>query len=231
MIPVQTMGVDALVPQPHQLIAEAASSVVAIASVLAVLRLCTKRRIWWPLVIMASGTLVFLHEPLYDHLFGLWFLAEGQRNAVITYGIHVPVWLPIIYVAYYGCSPIWYWTKFEGGMSMRDVFVYFTVSALLAGVAELFYINLVGLYNYQDSQPFMIWNYPVFVAIINGVPPFLAAIILYRLVPLLRGWEHIVLLGVLPFSFASNTFGSGIFYLSARHLSQTPSMPVLSIAA
>jgi hypothetical protein len=114
---------------------------------------------------------------------------------------------------------------------MRVVFLYFTISVLIAGACEIFYINLVGLYNYQDSQPFVVWNYPIFVAIINGVPPFLAAIILYRLVPLLKGWEQLVLLGVVPFAFASNTFASGFLYLAARHSSEHPSPVLLHLTA
>tara|TARA_B110000503_G_C7153183_1_gene416100 strand:+ start:724 stop:1506 length:783 start_codon:yes stop_codon:yes gene_type:complete len=231
MIPVQSIAIDSLVPEPNQLIAEVATAVVAIVSVIAVVRFCIKKQIWWPLWVVVSGTMVFLHEPLYDHLMGLWFLDEGQRNAVTTYGIHVPIWLPIVYVAYYGCTPIWYWHKFQQGMTMPKVLTYFTISALLAGLAEIFYINIVGLYTYQDHQPFMVWNYPIFLAIVNGVPPFLAAIILHRLVPILKGWEHVVLLGVLPFSFASNTFGTGILYLAARHLSVTPPMWALSLLA
>lgn len=231
MIPVQSIAIDATVPEPNQLIAEIATTIVAVSAVIAVIRYCRRRKVWWPLWIVASGTLVFLHEPLYDHLMGLWFFENGQRNALTTYGIHVPVWLPIIYIAYYGCTPIWYWNKFQQGLSMSKVLGFFSISAILAGLAEIFYINIVGLYNYQDHQPFMLWNYPVFMAIVNGVPPFLAAIILHRLVPLLKGWENIMLLGVLPFSFAANTFGTGIFYLAARHLSETPPMWVLSLFA
>ena len=231
MIPVVTSAADSPVPEPNQLIAEVATLLVAIAAVVALLRFCAKNKIYWPLWILASGTLVFLHEPLYDHLMGLWFFAEGQRTAIITYGIHVPIWLPIIYVAYYGCTPVWYWHKFQQGMRMSRVLIYFTVSVLLAGLAELFYINFVGLYNYQDHQPLMVWNYPIFVAVVNGVPPFLAAIILHRLLPILKGWEHLLLLGVLPFAFAANTFGTGIFYLAARHLHETPAMWVLHLLA
>jgi hypothetical protein len=230
MVPVRSISVDHLVPQTNQLIATGVTALIAAASVLAVVLFCVRRRITWPLLIVVSGTATFLLEPLYDHLYGLWFFAEGQWSAVTTYGIHVPLWLPIIYIAYYGCSTIWYWSTFERGISMPRVFVYFTLSVLLAGTAEVFYINVVGLYNYQDAQPFVVWNYPVFVAIINGVPPFLAAIILYRLVPLLKGWENVALLGVLPFAFASNTFGSGFLYLAARHSSEYPS-PVLVRAA
>jgi hypothetical protein len=231
MIPVKSLSVDHLVPQTNQFIATGLTTLIAAVSVLAVLVFCVRRRIAWPLLIVVSGTATFLLEPLYDHLYGLWFFAEGQRSAVVTYGIHVPIWLPIIYVAYYGCTTIWYWSRFERGISMRAVFLYFTISVLLAGACEIFYINLVGLYNYQDSQPFVLWNYPIFVAIINGVPPFLAAIILYRLVPLLKGWERIVLLGVVPFAFASNTFGSGFLYLAARHSSEHPSALLLHVAA
>jgi hypothetical protein len=223
------MGLDAHVPQLNQLVAMVLTTVVAAASVLAVTIFSLRRAIFWPYLIIISGTVTFLMEPLYDHLYGLWFFGQGQLNAVTTYGIHVPLWLPIIYMAYYGCSTTWYWNQFERGLTMRGVFTYFTISVLLAGSLECFYINVVGLYNYQSHQPFVVWNYPVFVAVMNGVPPFLAAIILYRLVPLLKGWENLTLLGVLPFAFASNTFGSGFLYLAVRHM--TPAAPPLLLDA
>jgi hypothetical protein len=46
----------------------------------------------------------------------------------------------------------------------------------------------------------------------------------------LKGWEHLALLGVLPFAFASDTFGSGFLYLAARH-SEHPSSLLLHVTA
>ena len=82
------------------------------------------------------------------------------------------------------------------------------LAVLFAGLAECFYINLMGLYGYQTDQPFVIWNYPIFVAVVNGVPPMLSAIILYRLKPKLKGWENVFLLPLVPTAFAIGSFDS-----------------------
>jgi hypothetical protein len=95
----------------------------------------------------------------------------------------------------------------------------------------MFYINAVGLYNYQDHQPFYIFHYPIFVAIVNGVPPMLAGIILYKLVPVVRGWSYALLFFAIPFAFAGNAFGNGWLYLAYRQSGPHPSMVWLTLLA
>jgi hypothetical protein len=231
MIPVTSNGIDAPVSPTAQLIATVITVLVAVVSLSLVLLLCRKERIWWPLIVVAGGTATCILEPLYDHLYGLWFLTEGQWKAFVSYGIHIPVWLPIIYLAYYGPGSLLVWYRLHRGATMRDAAIHFGISVLGAGVAEQFYINAVSLYNYQDHQPLFVFNYPVFVAIVNGVPPMLSGIILYRLVPALRGWSRLLLLFVIPFSFAGNAFGSGWLYLAYRHSSANPSMLLLTVLA
>lgn len=108
-----------------------------------------------------------------------------------AFGISVPVWLPIIYVPYYGCWTVYLINRWSRGATARDVTKLYLVSVALAATAEMFYINVVGLYNYQDDQPFLISGYPPWVAFINGVPPFLASLVYLRLIPKLRGFEHL----------------------------------------
>jgi hypothetical protein len=231
MAPVISAGIDRLVPVGNQTIAIYVTLAIAVITGLLVLRFCLQQKMAWPALILVSGTITSMQEPLYDHLFGLWFFEEGQINAFTTYGIHVPLWLPVIYFAYYGCGTIWFWWQMERGAILRTIMLLYGVEVLLAGLAEMFYINFVGLYNYQTEQPFVIWNYPVFVAIINGVPPTLAAIMLYRLKPLLSGWENVLLLPLVPTAFAVGSFGSSWLYLSARHAEGGVSQPVLYLAA
>jgi hypothetical protein len=231
MIPVDSVGIDAPVNPTAQLLATLGTVAVALVSVALTIVLCRRERIWWPLIVLAGGTLTCVLEPLYDHLYGLWFLTEGQWNAFTAYGIHVPVWLPIIYLAYYGPGSLLVWYRLHRGATMRDAVTHFGISVLGAGAAEMFYINAVGLYNYQDHQPFFVLNYPVFVAIVNGVPPMLSGIILYRLVPVLRGPARVLLLFVIPFAFAGNAFGNGWLYLAYRHSGDDPSMVVLTLLA
>lgn len=216
-VPVVTEGVDRAVDSGSQLFAIWATSILAAVVVGLVVRLCLRERITWPLFLLVGGTITALQEPLFDHLYGLWFYTEGQDTAFHTYGIQVPVWLPIIYVSYYGGLTIFFTRLFSRGVTQRKIVQYFLLSVLLAATAEIFYINLCHLYGYQHDQAFVVWHYPVWVAFVNGVPPFLAAIALARLVPLARGWAQVGLLFVVPTAFAADSFGTGFLYLSVRH--------------
>ena len=231
MAPVDSQAIDRSVDETAQLLATMLTSVVAIASVIAVVALCRRERITWPLLVLVSGTATFLLEPLFDHLYGLWFFTGGQWTAIETYGIHVPIWLPIIYVAYYGAWTVWLVRRFSRGATMGEVAKLFLGSVALAALLESLYIQVFELYVYQDSQPLHLADYPVWVAFVNGVPPFLAAIVYVRLVPLLNGWWNLALLGVVPVCFAADSFGTGWVYLAARHSTEDPSMAVLSILA
>lgn len=231
MAPVESQGIDQAVDETAQLLATVLTSVVAIAAAVAVVILCRRERIVWPLFVLVSGGATFLLEPLFDHLYGLWFFTGGQWTAIETYGIHVPIWLPIVYVPYYGAWTVWLVRRFSRGATLGEVAKLFVASVALAALAETLYIQVFELYVYQDSQPFHVADYPVWVAFVNGVPPFLAAIVYLRLVPLLSGWANLALIGVVPVCFAADSFGSGWLYLAARHSSEDPSMVLLSALA
>jgi hypothetical protein len=231
MAPVRSHGADALVGHADQLIATVLTSTVAVAAVLATIALCRRQRIRWPLLVLVSGGATFLLEPLFDHLYGLWFFTHGQWNAVVTYGIHVPIWLPIVYVPYYGAWTVFLIRRFARGATAGDIAKLFVASVSLATLAEQLYIQAFHLYDYQAGQPFYVAHYPVFVAVVNGVPPFLAAIVYVRLVPLLRGVSQLAHLAVVPVCFCADSFGSGFLYLAARHSGSHPPMALLSILA
>jgi hypothetical protein len=206
------------------------TAVLAVASVIAVLVWCRRARQWWPVVVLVSGGATFLCEPMFDHYYGLWFYTRGQWNAVVTYGIHVPIWLPIVYVPYYGAWPVYLQRRFSRGASMSDITKLLFVSIVFAALLEQFYIQAFSLYGYQTHQPFTIAHYPVLVAIINGLPPFLAGILYVRLVPMLKGWKTVAHLIVVPIAFAAGSFGAAWLYLGARQShTQHPSMLLLDL--
>jgi hypothetical protein len=232
MAPVFSGGFNyAPVNHTNQLLATIITSVICAIGVVAVLALCRRRKILWPVAVLISGGATFLLEPLFDHLYGLWFATHGQWNAVITYGIHIPIWLPLIYVPYYGAWTVYLVRRFSRGASLASVALLFVASAILAGLAETLYIQVFNLYRYESHQPFAISHYPIFLAVVNGVPPFLASIVYVRLVPKLQGWWMVSLLGVVPVCFAADSFGAGWLYLAARNGSTHPSMLLLSLLA
>lgn len=232
MAPVNSQGIDsAVVGDTAQLLATLLTSGITVAAVVATIVVCRRQRIVWPLLVLVSGGATFLLEPLFDHLYGLWFFTENQWTAIETYGIHIPIWLPIVYVTYYGAWTVWLVRRFDRGATMRGIATLFLGSVAMAAAFEQLYIQVFDLYVYQDSQPFHVADYPVWVAFVNGVPPFLAAIVYVRLLPLLRGWYSLALVGVVPVCFAADSFGSGWLYLAARHSGEDPPMVLLSILA
>jgi hypothetical protein len=66
---------------------------------------------------------------------------------------------------------------------------------------------------------------------VNGVPPFVASLVFYKLIPLLRGWEHMAIFVVTPMCFAVDSFGGSFLYLAARHGSGDPNMWLLRFLA
>lgn len=230
MAPVQIHGANKLVTHAHQLLATLITSAVAVAALAAVLVWCWRNRRTWPLIVLVSGFATFLCEPMFDHYYGLWFYTDHQWNAIVTYGIHVPIWLPIVYVPYYGAWTVYLQRRFTRGVTMRELALFLIASAFLATLAEQLYIQVFSLYDYQTNQPFAVSNYPVLVAIINGFPPFLAAIIYVRLVPMLKGWWSLAHLAVVPIAFCAGSFGAAWLYLADRQSdTHHPSMALLDI--
>ena len=230
MAPVQSHGLDAVVNQTDQLLATVITTVVCALAVLATVAFCRRRRVTWPLLVLISGGATFLCEPMFDHYYGLWFYTRGQWNAIVTYGIHVPIWLPIVYVPYYGAWTVYLQRRFTRGASLTDIGKLLIASIFLATLAEQVYIQVFSLYDYQTNQPFYVAHYPVLVAIINGLPPFLAAIIYVRLVPILKGWWSLAHVAVVPIAFAAGSFGAAWLYLGDRQSdTHHPSMLLLDI--
>jgi hypothetical protein len=230
MAPVQVHGIDAVVNHTDQLLATLITSAVCALAVIATLVFCRRRRVTWPLIVLVSGGATFLCEPMFDHYYGLWFYTRGQWNAIVTYGIHVPIWLPIVYVPYYGAWTVYLQRRFTRGASLRDIAILLVASIFLATLAEQLYIQVFSLYDYQTNQPFYVAHYPVLVSIINGLPPFLAAIAYVRLVPLLKGWWSLAHVAVVPIAFCAGSFGAAWLYLADRQAdTRHPSMVLLDV--
>jgi len=231
MAPVSTPALDGAASATGQWFATVLTGIVALAVVVVVVRMCWTRRIGWPLLALVSGAITCLLEPLYDHLYGLWFFSRGEWILFSSYGVHLPVWLPAIYAAYYGGGTVFTTRFLQRGATSRDVLRLYLVLVALAVVAEELYINAFSTYAYQGHQVFAVAGYPVWVAFVNSLPPVLAGIAFYRLLPLLRGWERAGLVAVVPVCFAAGAFGAGFLYLALRHSDLDVPDLVLSVAA
>ncbi|GAA2436966.1 hypothetical protein GCM10009856_55030 [Mycolicibacterium llatzerense] len=102
MAPVVTNGLDTAVSPTGQWIATLLTFGLAVSVLAWTIVVCRRDRQWWPMFVLASGTATCLMEPLFDHLYGLWFREQGQWNLYTTFGSHQPVWVPAAYLSFYG---------------------------------------------------------------------------------------------------------------------------------
>lgn len=78
MAPVVTEGIDSPVSEIGQWVATALTWGLAAVVAVWVITVARRERSIWPLCVAVSGTLACLMEPLFDHVYGLWFLEEGS---------------------------------------------------------------------------------------------------------------------------------------------------------
>lgn len=230
MAPVTSTGIDYAVDPTMQWIATIATFIAAVVTLVIVGRMCVRDRIVWPLYVLVGGTATCLLEPLFDHLYGLWFPTIGQWTLFVTYGVHEPVWLPAAYLTVYGGFAIWCARALERAPTLRTVWRCYWALVAIALVAEIGYVHVLGVYSYQDSQPFMVLGYPLFLGFVNSMSALIAGIVIYTLVPRLRGWSAASLMTIPPMAFGVDAVGSGFLYLALRH-SEDPSPVLLHLGA
>ncbi|MFL0293016.1 hypothetical protein ACJH6J_18460 [Mycobacterium sp. SMC-18] len=231
MAPVVTKGLDTPVSPTGQWIATLLTFGLAVSVLAWTIVVCRRNRQWWPMFVLASGTATCLMEPLFDHLYGLWFREQGQWNLYTTFGSHQPVWVPAAYLSFYGGATVFIARTIAKTPTKRTVWKMYAAIVVMAIVAELTYISVLGVYDYQDRQPFVVFGYPIFLAFTNAMSALVGGILVYRMVPALGGWRNLYLIPVVPMAFASGLFGSGILYLSVRHSIDSQPMLVVHLAA
>lgn len=234
MAPVITDGIDTPIWPTGQWIATLLTFGLALLVVVWVATVCRRERIIWPVFVLAGGTLTCLMEPLFDHLYGLWFREQGQWHLYTTFGSHQPIWVPAAYLTFYGGATVFVARMLARRPAMRTVWTMYGFIVVMAIAAEMTYISVLKVYEYQDSQPFVVFGYPVFLGFTNAMSALVSGIIVYRLVPLLadrRPWGYFYLIPLVPMAFAAGLFGSGILYLSVRHSVDNPPMWLVHLAA
>jgi hypothetical protein len=223
--------VDSVVDPTGQWIATVGTFGLAAFALALVVRLCVQRRVAWPLVVTAGGTLTCLMEPLFDHLYGLWFPTQGQWTLFKVYGIHEPIWLPAAYLVIYGALAVLTVVWLQRAPTRATVWRMYAVLAGVAFVGEITYVHVLGVYNYQVNQPFVVLGYPLFLGFLNAMSALMAGIVIWKLLPLVQGRPAQWMLWTLPpMAFALDAVGSGMFYLTVRH-SDHPSSLALHLTA
>jgi len=191
-----------------QTVLTVATSVVALGFVLFAARLCLRRRSPAPAVLLASGMLCLVLEPVYDDQFHIWFHDRGQMwGTYSAYGMTQPVWVPITYAWCYGGLALLVWRRLVDGMTRTGLLRMTGMLWAIFTAFELVGINL-GVYTYFGDHPLRVYGLPVWVEIPNTVVTVVAAVAFARLEPVLHGIGRASLLAVVPAAFAMVSFGA-----------------------
>lgn len=232
MAPVESHGIDTPVPIVGQWIAVILSITIAVAALTWVITLYRRERITWPFYLLLSGMFASLMEPFFDLMYGLHFNREGQWSLYETFGSAQPIWVPICYVAFYGGAAVFVARSLARKPTMRTVWTMYGAVVAMAILAEMTFVSVLGVYNYQDSQPFVVLGYPIFLGFTNAMSALIGGMVAYRLVPVLTTpVARLTLIPLIPVCFAMGLFGSGILYLSVRHGVEDPPMLLVHVAA
>lgn len=231
MAPVTSDAIDSTVSAVGQQVSIVATFALAIIAIVYVVLVCKREQAIWPAILLASGTLTCILEPMFDHLYGLWFPTIGQWTLFTAYGISEPIWLVPAYLAIYGGGAVMATLSLRKRPTVKQVWKLYWALVAVAMVAEIAYITFMGVYEYQKNQPWVVLGYPLFLGFVNSMSVLTTAIIAYRIIPLLSGVSQFYLLALTPIGFAMEAFGSGAIYLAIRHGSAEPSMLLLHIAA
>lgn len=232
MGPLNTHVVDHQISAAGQWAATVATFTVALAAVAYVVVLWRRERIVWPIFLAVSGAVTSLMEPLFDHLYGLWFTERGQWHLYTTFESPQPIWVPAAYLALYGGVAVFIARTIAKRPAMRTVWTLYAGVVAMALVAEILYVRVFDVYSYQGPQPYVVLGYPVFLAFTNAMSALASGIIAFALAPRLRRARDCVsLLTLVPSTYGAGLFGAGILYLTVRDGAYHAPTAVLYVAA
>ena len=163
---------------------------------------------WVPLILVLSGTLTVVIEPVVDILGCCWFYAPHQWTLFTSLGVHEPVWILPAYCWFFGGQAALCWSQLRKAPTARTLTRLYLLVFLADALLEHGGLYL-SVFTYYGHQPFTFTRFPLWWAAINSLTPVVTAMIALYVAPLLRGRRSLLLLGVGPFACAFTNGGAG----------------------
>jgi hypothetical protein len=171
------------------------------------IRAAVRSKNYVPLIVMTSGLICSLLEPMLD-LLGHLHWASNLLPAFTNFGITVPALIPLCYVAFLGLEAYFCYFVIRNGAHAHHFIMLLGMGILTDAVMETIGINL-GVYTYYGVQPYEFLNFPYWWGFINGGSFVTIGAILAFAVPRLKGAQKLWLLLVAPMGMMFAYFGVG----------------------
>jgi hypothetical protein len=168
-----------------------------------------------PLLVIASGLICSLLEPMLD-LLGHLHWAENLVPAFTNFGITVPALIPLCYVAFLGLEAYFCYFVIRNGAHLQHFIMLLGMGIITDAAMETIGINL-GIYEYYGVQPFEFLNFPYWWGFINGGSFVTVGAILAYAVPRLKGAHKLWLVLAAPTGMMMAYFGAGWVHILAHN--------------
>jgi hypothetical protein len=132
--------------------------------------LARRERKIWPLMVLLAGAPMTMWEPMQNIVTHVVYPEDGAHVAFTIYDRPMPVFLVLLYVAYFGLWVPWLMKKFEDGVSVKQVMKFYFVTVLFAAAFEPVPVHFFKWYRYYgDNQPLQFFGIPIWWFFVNAL--------------------------------------------------------------
>jgi len=195
-------------------------------------RIARSERSPFPVLIVLAVAVGSLIEPIYDITYHLHWLDAGEQWTLFTsFGLPQPVWVMPAYVMVFGLPAVLLYRSLSERASMARIFGIGLLTTATTAIFEITAINL-DLYVYYGESPWRVFDYPLFIAFMEGAQitgfAVLCAVIRLRATGL---GHHLAVFALFPANFAFDVIGAGFPTLIVQNSSTDPNDLLLFAAA
>ncbi|NGY07033.1 hypothetical protein [Solimonas terrae] len=202
----------------------------AIAFVMLAVVRVRRERSWFALLIVAAVAFGSLIEPLYDIAYHLLWFVPGQWTLFTSFGLPQPIWVMSAYIVVFAGPALLLYPKIERGINLVQLFRLAGITALTTAAFEIIAIQ-GGTYMYYGPQPLRLFEYPLWIAVLEADQITTFTIVAVQLRARTRGELPLLGLFVLfPANFCFSNLGAGFPGLIAIN-TNSPSPLLIALAA
>jgi hypothetical protein len=170
--------------------------------------------VWWwvsgehargpvmPLLFVGIAISGIAVEPIFDNTLLYWYPPNNPLGVYSAFDRTVPWFVPLGYAWFFGGSSYILWRLFVRGISRAQIGAYFAVLVLIDAVATstVGWIRISGFYG---DQPFMVGGINIWFSFADATAGVVGAVILYLVVPRLKGWNWLWLVVIPTISYGA----------------------------
>ena len=196
---------------------------------LAILR-SLRQKTWFPIILVASVAFGSLIEPLYDISYHLLWFIPGQWTLFTSFDLPQPIWVMSAYIVVFAGPALMLCPKIEKGVSLPQLFRLAGITALTTAIFEIIAIQ-GGTYMYYGPHPFRLFEYPLWIAVLEACQITSFTIVAVQLRARTSGELPLLGLFVLfPANFCFSNLGAGFPGIIAMNMVDPPMVLVTAAA-